>query len=513
MIQRFIYLCLGIAVAAGTATAADTDRGIASTYTEHARGVALARQGKHAEALAVLEPLLARFPDDYPLARDVVLVSTWSGDCDRALKYFDRIRSHPRLDGYLIAPLADCAVQRARGGEYDRALDSLTALVPHATNDYMLRRDITLINAWKRDCKNALRWFDPIRDDERNPVYLIVPAVDCLLAENRPTEAQALVEAGRARHPADAALEHAYTKVQVALRLDANRDDERPAADASLLSGKSDRGVRESSIRTEASAHAAMHRRIYARYLMSRANPVEFEPGEMNRAGVGMRWWPTARWRLQQEFSADIHAPDLGGSHTSIEYRPYDAWTLALSHDTYAEDISVRARANDIQATRDEGAVEYNSRDYVWYGRAAAGRYDYSDGNRRTNWYTTLGYAYEMLPEREQRIYGEWYRSHNTLEGAAYFNPKQDNSVGLVHRTDFVYDSRFKRHVDHLFFTVSRYRQDGFGAHGKWGARYEQDYDFDSANALLVRLAFDRNVYDGQREDEWRLELLYRRRF
>lgn len=510
MIQG-LCLCLGVAVA-GLAVAAETDR-LEGTYTAHTRGVELARQGRYDAGLAVLEPLLRRFPDDYPLRRDVTLVHAWKGDCDQALTHFEPLRTRARLDAYLIAPVADCAVRRARAGAHEPALDVLTALLPHAASGYPLRRDIALIHIWKGDCKSALAWYEPIRDDRRNPSYLIVPATDCLLAENRPTEALTLVEAGRARYPDDPALMHAYNKVRVRLRLDASYDDDRPAAEASIAGGKSDRGIREWLARTEASMPAVGRTRVYARYLISSINADEFRAGEMDRAGVGIRWRPSARWRLQQEFSTDVHKPALGGSHTLAEYKPYDSWTLALAHDTYAEDISVRARAADIEAAHSEAGVTYNSRDYIWYGRAAAGRYDFTDTNRRSSFFSTVGYAYQMLPEREQRIYVEWYRSRNTLDDAVYFNPKSDQSAGLVHRTDFVHDSRFKRHVDHLFLTLASYRQQHFGTHAKWGVKYEQDYDFDSANALVVGAGFNRNVYDGQREDEWRLELLYRRKF
>jgi len=509
LLQGLRYLCLG--VAAATAAVAAEKAGIEGTYAAHARGVELARQGRHAEGLAILAPLLARFPNDYPLTRDVILVSAWSGDCDRALDLFERIRARARLDAYLAPPLADCAVRRARAGDYERAIQVLTALLPHAVPDYPLRRDLALISIWNGDCAAGLEWFDGIRDDERNPPYLIVPVTDCLLAQNRPTEALSLAEAARARYPADATVAHAYAKVQTARRVDANDDDDRPAAEANLVFGESDRGIRESLARAEVSAPALARTRLFARYLATRASG--FDAGDMNRAGAGIRWRPTPRWRLQQEFSTDVDKSGLAGSHTLLEYKPYDAWTLAAAHHTYAEDISVRARAADIEARHGEVGVEYNRRDYVWYARANLGRYDFTDTNTRTSVFGTVGYAYRMLPEREQRVYLEWYQSRNTLDGAVYFNPKHDQSAGVVHRTDFVYDSRYKRHVDHLSFSVSAYRQEDFGTHGRWGVKYEQDYDFDNATALVAGVAFNRNVYDGQREDEWRVELLYRKRF
>jgi biofilm PGA synthesis protein PgaA len=118
-----------------------------------------------------------------------------------------------------------------------------------------------------------------------------------------------------------------------------------------------------------------------------------------------------------------------------------------------------------------------------------------------------------MLPYREQMLYGEVYGSRNTLDNAPYFNPKRDRSVGLVHRTNFIFESRFKRHVDSLFLTLSSYWQEDFDTHGKWGVRYEQDYNIDGVSHFNLGLAYDRNIYDGQREYETRLEIRYVKSF
>lgn len=487
--------------------------GIEGTYAAHTRAVELARDGRHDEGLAILRDLLARFPDDYPLNRDYVLISQWRGDCDEALARFQRIRGRSSLDDYLTAAVADCAVQRARTGDYEAGLDVLTDLLPRVSDPYALRRDITLITIWTGDCERALGWFNPIRDDPRHEPYLVVPVCDCLLERDRTTEALALAEAALARSPDDATLRHAHAKAEIALRVDEGIVEDRPAIEAGLLTDEADRSPREWLFRTEASEAVAPRVRAHARFLGSRAADPDFDDGEMNRVGMGLRWRPTARWQLTQEFSRDTARSGLGGGHTSLEYRPYETWRIVAEHHTFAEDIALAARAAGIEADRSEAGAEYNSLDHVWHWRASAARYGFNDGNRRTSLYGTVGYAYGMLPEREQRIYGELYTSRNTLADAVYFNPGEDRSVGLVHRTDFVFDSRFHRHVDRLYLTAATYRQEGFGTAPKWGSKYEQHYDFDRARSLVVGMAYDSNVYDGEREGEWLLDVQYRWRF
>jgi len=103
--------------------------GIESTYAEHTRGVELARAGQYDDGLKTLLPLLERFPNDYPLVRDVVLINAWKGDCDAALDYFGRIRARPTFDDYLIGPVANCAVVLARAGDYSIATQTLSGLL------------------------------------------------------------------------------------------------------------------------------------------------------------------------------------------------------------------------------------------------------------------------------------------------------------------------------------------------------------------------------------------------
>ena len=513
LIRALQRLCLGMAAACGAVAALAQEPGIESTYAQHTHAVELARAGRYDDGLAVLYPLLDRFPNNYPLLRDAVLINTWKSDCEQALRFFARIREHPRLDDYLLQPVADCAVRVARAGDTRLALEVLDALRAHAQDDYALRRDMALITQWKGDCPGALARFAAISADERNPPYLIAPMADCLLRADRRIDALALIDAGLARYPDDPVLLHARTKTQVALRLDGNQYDERALLQAGVESANSDRDLREWLVLVEASARVAEPWRIYARYLASRTDEAQFDSGEMNRIGAGARWRPNARLLIDQGFSTDVEQSDRDGSHTRVTYYFGDRWRSAVGHDTYADDISVRARANDIEARRSYAELEYNSLDHVWYWYGIASGYRYTDTNRRSAYFTTVGYTYAILPVREHRIYLEWYGSHNTLANAAYFNPSRDRNVAVVHSTEFVFDSRYKRHVDRLNLSLGAYRQDGFGQEAVWGIGYEQQYDFDGANALSLGAAFNRNFYDGAREDEWRVSVVYTRRF
>ncbi|MBS1245966.1 MAG: hypothetical protein H6R47_165 [Proteobacteria bacterium] len=415
---------------------------IENTYAEHTRGVELARAGQYDEGLAVLLPLLQRFPDDYPLQRDVVLISAWKGDCPGALTRFERLRDYPDLEPYLV-----------------------------------------------------------------------VAVTDCLLAANRPREARHLVRRARERYPEDASLRNAFFAADFVVRVDQNVDEERPAVEAALGNDTSDQGLAEWIGRIEGSARIAEATRLYARYRFTRSTESQYRSGDLDRVGVGMRFRYNDQLLFDQEFSADVSASGQGGSTTRVVYDPRDTWRFTTAYASFAEAIPLRARAAGIEASQWSADAAYERRDYRWEGFASVNYFDYSDTNQRTNMYANVGYAYEMRARREQRLFFEWSLSHNSLDEAVYFNPSHDNSLGLLHRTDFVYDSRYRRHVDHLWVSINAYSQEGFGTHGRWAVVYEQDYDFDESRAFAVGAGVARNVYDGKYETEGRLYLTYYQRF
>ncbi|UCH53600.1 MAG: hypothetical protein JSW09_02005 [Pseudomonadota bacterium] len=479
---------------------------------EHTRAVELARAGDYDAGLEILARLLAVFPDDYGLRRDDIVVSEWKGDCDRALAGYEHIRGATRLENYLVRALANCAVRRAQEGEFDVALELLDSLLPHAPDPYPLERDMVVILAWQDKCEDALVRFEGIRADNRYEPYLALAVSDCWLQQGRRKEAAALLVESLQRYPQDTKVHHAWLKANVALRVDDRFDDERHAFELETGSDQDDAGLLEWRSRMELSTRIAARTRLFASYLVTRSDDRQYDAGNLHRAGIGIRHRFDAQWRFAQEFSTDLRNSGQNGSTTELIFEPRDTWLFRAAYATFAEDLPLRARAAGVESDRAWGDAEYNSLDYAWYGRASVSSYDFTDGNQRDAVYATIGYAYEMLPYREQRIYGEYYQSRNTREDAPYFNPSRDRSLGVVHRTDFVFDTRFKRHVDSVFLTLALYDQEGFDGKPKWAVRYEQDYDFDEFRSLNWGVGYARNYYDGLKEDELnaQLRLLWR---
>lgn len=404
------------------------------------------------------------------------------------------------------------AVEAARAGRHDEGLAILRGLLRYFPNDYPLNRDFIVIAAWKSDCTTALERYDHLRSRPAPEPYFAISVSDCLLDNERPKEAAALLQEALVAAPNNEDLTHALEKARLA-RPFAERDHRYREAIFDLHSDESDQGLREWRAQLEGSAPVAAGTRVYGRYLVTRASDEALRSGDLHRGAVGLRQRIGERWRTELEASTDTRMSGKSGAATRVTYEPRDTLQLEAAYTTYADDIPLRARAADIDAKRWDAGAAYRSIDYLWDGRVTVSGYDFSDSNRRRSVYATTGYAWEMLPYREQRLYVELYQGNNTLDNVVYFNPTRDRSIGLLHRTDFVYESRYKRHVDSLFLSVSSYEQENFGTHGRWSISFEQDYDFDEFNGLTWSAGYSRNVYDGGVENEARYELRYVRRF
>ena len=396
-------------------------------------------------------------------------------------------------------------VELARRGHYDEGLAILAALHKKYPDSYPVERDIIVITAWKGDCRTVVRRYEHIRNHPDPEPYLIHPVSECLIKLGRVDEAVSLLDAGKTRWPNDTSLASAYASAlarSAALFLNELRLE--------VSTNTSDQGKREWLFGGTVSRKLADRARVYARYVDSRSSFEQYQSGKLNRVGLGIEYEFRNNVVVSQEFSYDTRRSGQSGRLTSVVCLPTDLWRVGASYTNFAEDLPLRAKAALIDAKRSVVFTDFHSADYRWSWTATGSRYDFSDTNRRSTLFTSLGYAYEMKPKREQRVFLEYYESDNTLANTAYFNPSHDKSASIVHKTDFVFDSRFRRHVDHLYLSLGRYDQQGFPARGIWGVRYEQNYDFTDRTALLFGVGYGRRVYDGASEYESTLTAAFR---
>ncbi|WP_455202716.1 hypothetical protein [Kaarinaea lacus] len=400
------------------------------------------------------------------------------------------------------------AIELSHSGDHDAALAILSELLPKHPDNYPIWRDYVVIAGWKGDCDEALEKYQAIKDRPNKEDYLIGPVAECLASTRRNDEALALLREGSKNYPDNEDIKSIYQSLLNNIVI-----DRKPELNISSGTGQSDAGNQDYYLEAKYSRQFADAARWFVRYFTTFADDPEFETGDLHRLGAGVTYWFNPKWYLEQEFSFDVVDGGEGGSTTTLIFYPNSSWEIFGQYASYTEDVPLRAKAIGVDSPRATLSAYYHSLDYRWEWYGSLSAYSFSDGNDRDTYYTELGYAYEMKTKREQRVILQLYGSQNTLENTVYYNPLRDTSLSLVHRTSFIYDSRYDRHVDHLALFVGQYDQQGYSTKAIYGASYSQEYDFSRVHSFNWWLEIASRVFDGDRETIGSFLVNYTRKF
>ncbi|WP_455210623.1 hypothetical protein [Kaarinaea lacus] len=117
----------------------------------HDKGVKTAREGNHREGLAILQTILDKDPNNYAVRRDFIIIATWAGDCDLALKNYKTIKDVANQEAYLLVPVSDCLNARNRRAD---AIALLEKGITQWPEDEELQGKLAELNA-ERDLDTA----------------------------------------------------------------------------------------------------------------------------------------------------------------------------------------------------------------------------------------------------------------------------------------------------------------------------------------------------------------------
>lgn len=401
-------------------------------------------------------------------------------------------------------------VQLGRDGQYQQGLAILQKILDKHPDNYAVRRDFVVIASWAQDCDLALKNYTKIKSAKHQEGYLLAAVADCLSEQNRTEQAIALLENGARQSPGDDDIQDKLVELKKAQKLNTV-----PKLTVSLTNDNSDQGNQEWLFETRYSQHVLKDTRGYVRFLTNRAQDPKFATGDLNRLGVGAIHHLNYQLSFDVELSTDVKSGGDEGITGTVIYQPYYLWELGAQHASFAEDLPLRAKAQNISSDRTSLFVNFHSKDYRFDWSANASQYSFTDGNNRKSFSTAGGYAYFMKPSLEHHLIADFYRSTNSLPSGStvYFNPSRDSSINLTHKTSIVYDSRFKRHVDSFFVYVGSYWQQSFDREPVYGLGLQQEYNFTNTAYLTWGSSYNSRVYDGNREREIDVFVTYEQKF
>lgn len=396
------------------------------------------------------------------------------------------------------------AMAFARTGQHQRALKLLQSLKNKFPNQYSIQRDYILVASWMGNCDRVIDGYRVVQKKYQHFSRVAVPAAKCLRRQNRVRDAIQLLETALERNKGNRELRQELVAAQQELSA------QKFTAEYELETNNSDAGNREWRVQAMVLGEITDLLYGHARLTMIHAIDPQFATGDLNRVGVGLDYSP-GKVSFDGEVSSDIIRSGETGMSTTVGYTPNEAWKVAAAYHTFSEEVPLRAKALNITSNQRHVGASFHTPDYTWEWLAAIDWLDFSDGNRRHEWFSELGYGLDLKPEREKRLVFELSQSSNTLVGTNYFNPLSAQTLIAGYKFTRVRKSRYERKTDELYSWLGNYQQQTFGAHIIYGVRYEQNITFDDARSLMWFAAAASKVYDGNREIEIKAGLHYTR--
>ncbi|MEE8387082.1 MAG: hypothetical protein V3R65_00770 [Acidiferrobacterales bacterium] len=392
----------------------------------------------------------------------------------------------------------------ARSGQHQRALMILQSLKNKYPNQYSVQRDYILVASWMGECDRVIDGYRGLQYKYQHFSRVAVAAAKCLRTQNRVRDAIQLLETALGRNKGNRELKQELVAAQQELSA------QNFTTEYALETNNSDAGNRE--WRVQAMVWGEITDRLYghARLTMIHAIDPQFATGDLNRVGVGLDY-DVGKISLDGEVSSDVIRSGETGLSTIVRYTPKEAWKLTAAYHSFSEEVPLRAKALNITGNQRHIGASFHTPDYAWEWLAAMDWLDFSDGNRRHEWFSELGYGLDLKPEREKRLMFELSQSSNSLVGTSYFNPLSAQTLIVGYKLTRVHKSQYNRKTDELYSWLGSYQQQTFGSHTIYGLRYEQNIVFDETRSLMWFVAAASKVYDGNREIEIKAGLHYTR--
>lgn len=236
-------------------------------------------------------------------------------------------------------------------------------------------------------------------------------------------------------------------------------------------------------------------------FLHHQYNEAEFTEGKgrVERLGAGIEYHSTD-WLAQLEVHQGLRGFGETGARLGLTHFANDHWQFSGELQHVSNLVPVRAYNADIDGDSAELSAQYR-----WHqGRQASANLqvvDFSDDNRRLA--LSLSHTHTLMQNERHRLSltESAYTSKNSEQGAAYYNPERDFSLGF----SLEYEGLIKRYYDNLLSHrvvagLGNYNQESFGSDFTWDLEYEQRWQRDKAFSINYGARIGQRVYDGESE-------------
>jgi biofilm PGA synthesis protein PgaA len=240
------------------------------------------------------------------------------------------------------------------------------------------------------------------------------------------------------------------------------------------------------------------------------ANPPEgFVSRIMAGGGVALR---LPDWTARAYATGNGGTLSRAGGGASVDWTPSDQVSLGVEGQIFAAQTPLRALLYGITANEANVNASYRW-DETRAVKVTASLLPFSDGNQRTTAGAGLSQLLYSQPHLDLTGRVDLYASHNTRDGAPYYNPAADFSATAGLTLQHVLWRRYDESLTQaLALDAGSYTERGYGTGWMGVASYEQRWRFNPLTELYYGVSYSRRLYDGVPETAGALQFGIRQR-
>lgn len=246
-----------------------------------------------------------------------------------------------------------------------------------------------------------------------------------------------------------------------------------------------------------------LHSRIFMFWLWNRATSANLHE-YLNRAGLGLETRIGEGLWLYQAFSADLDHGDNLGLELAVNYNINDYWQIRGLLDSWVEEISVKARADEVEATSYSYGITWRESEWreINFDHKI---YAFTRGHQ-----SRRNIRNEFLLSYEQGLYAKhnWlirsttdaYFSFNTSgDETYYFNPDYDFSISeTIMFQQTIKNIPEEAFIHRFFVTFGLSLQASEPIKPLFSTKYEQEHKFSPFHSLIWGAESSNRAYDGE---------------